>query len=311
LTDSGAPARMPWDRLASKHTTPPNPDELTMPISFSIVRRFFRAPAAPVRTLIGALGFVLALSAVPAAAADTPTLKIGTATSPQIEALKVAAREAKEQGLDVKIIEFTDWNTPNAALANKDIDVNYFQHIPFLENAKKQGGYNFVAIAPGTIMKIGLYSKKIKRFDELKDGATVAIANDPVNGGRGLLLLQRAGLIKLTPGVDYRATTLDIIDNPKHLKIVQLEASQLARSLDDVDLAQGYPSFIKLAGTTDPNSALLFDGLENKNYAIQWVVRPESVNDPRIRKFISIYQHSPAVRAALDKAFGNLYAVAW
>jgi D-methionine transport system substrate-binding protein len=114
----------------------------------------------------------------------------------------------------------------------------------------------------------------------------VAIANDPVNGGRGLLLLQRAGLIKLTPVIDYRATTLDIIDNPKHLKIVQLEAAQLARSLDDVDLAQGYPSFIELSGTTDPNSALLFDGVENKNYAIQWVVRPESVNDARIRKFI-------------------------
>lgn len=239
------------------------------------------------------------------------TLKIGTATSPQIDALKVAVREAKEQGLDVKLIEFTDWNTPNAALANKDIDVNYFQHVPFLENAKKQGGYDFVAIAPGTIMKIGLYSKKVTRFDQLKDGATVAIANDPVNGGRGLLLLQRAGLIKLKPGADYRATTLDIVDNPKHLKIVQLEASQLARSLDDVDLAQGYPSFIKLAGTADPNSALLFDGVENKLFAIQWVVRPESVNDPRIRKFIAIYQHSPAVRAALDKAFGTLYAVAW
>jgi D-methionine transport system substrate-binding protein len=243
-------------------------------------------------------------------AADA-TLKIGTATSPQIDALKVAVKEAKAQGLDVKLIEFTDWNTPNAALANKDIDVNYFQHVPFLENAKKQGGYDFVAIAPGTIMKIGLYSKKVKRFDDLKDGATVAIANDPVNGGRGLLLLQRANLIKLKPGTDYRATTLDIIDNPKHLKIVQLEASQLARSLDDVDLAQGYPSFIKLAGTTDPNSALLFDGVENKLFAIQWVVRPESVNDPRIRKFIAIYQQSPAVRAALDKAFGTLYAVAW
>ena len=241
----------------------------------SNMRRFFHAPAL---ALVSAFGFALALPAMHAFAADAPTLKIGTATSPQIEALKVAVREAKEQGLDVKVIEFTDWNTPNAALANKDI---------------------------------GLYSKKIKRFDELKDGATVAIANDPVNGGRGLLLLQRAGLIKLTPGIDYRATTLDIIDNPRHLKIVQLEASQLARSLDDVDLAQGYPSFIKLAGTTDPNSALLFDGLENKNYAIQWVVRPESVNDPRIRKFISIYQHSPAVRAALDKAFGTLYAVAW
>ena len=130
----------------------------------------------------------------------------------------------------MKIVEFTDWNTPNAALANKDIDVNYFQHIPFLENANKQGGYNFVSIAPGTIMKIGLYSKKVKSFSELKDGAKVAIANDPVNGGRGLLLLQRAGLITLKPGADYRATTHDIVANPKHLKIIPLEASQLARS---------------------------------------------------------------------------------
>ncbi|EPZ88823.1 NLPA lipoprotein domain protein [Burkholderia cenocepacia K56-2Valvano] len=105
------------------------------------------------------------------ARADTAPLKVGISTSPQIEALKIAAKEAKEQGLDVKIVEFTDWNTPNAALANKDIDVNYFQHIPFLENAKKQGGYNFISIAPGTIMKIGLYSKKVKSFAELKDGA--------------------------------------------------------------------------------------------------------------------------------------------
>lgn len=275
--------------------------------------RFVAARLTRTARLFATALFVASLGiALPNGAhADSAPLKVGIATSPQIDALKVAAKEAKAQGLDVKIIEFTDWNTPNAALANKDIDVNYFQHIPFLENAKKQGGYDFVAIAPGTIMKIGLYSKKVKSFGELKDGAKVAIANDPVNGGRGLLLLQRAGLITLKPGVDYRATTRDIVANPKHLKIVQLEASQLARSLDDVDLAQGYPSFIKLAGTTDPNSALLFDGTENKNFAIQWVVRPDSVNDPRIRKFIAIYQHSPAVRKALDNAFGSLYAVAW
>ncbi|WGS44582.1 MetQ/NlpA family ABC transporter substrate-binding protein [Burkholderia sp. JSH-S8] len=267
-----------------------------------------RGVARVVRLLAVAL-FGAALLA--GAHAEPAPLKVGVSTTPQIDALKIAAKEAKAQGLDVKIIEFTDWNTPNAALANKDIDVNYFQHIPFLENAKKQGGYNFVSIAPGTIMKIGLYSKKVKRFDELKDGAKVAIANDPVNGGRGLLLLQRAGLITLKPGIDYRATTHDIVANPKHLKIIALEASQLARSLDDVDLAQGYPSFIKLAGTTDPNSALLFDGTENKNYALQWVVRPESANDARIRKFIAIYQTSPAVRKALDNAFGTLYAIAW
>ncbi|RQS62984.1 MetQ/NlpA family ABC transporter substrate-binding protein [Burkholderia sp. Bp8963] len=267
-----------------------------------------RGAARFVRLLAAAL---LGATLLAGARAEPAPLKVGVATTPQIDALRIAAKEAKAQGLDVKIIEFTDWNTPNAALANKDIDVNYFQHIPFLENAKKQGGYNFVSIAPGTIMKIGLYSKKVKSFGELKDGAKVAIANDPVNGGRGLLLLQRAGLITLTPGIDYRATTHDIVSNPKHLKIIALEASQLARSLDDVDLAQGYPSFIKLAGTTDPNSALLFDGTENKNFALQWVVRPESANDARIRKFIAIYQQSPAVRKALDNAFGSLYAIAW
>ncbi|OJB36843.1 methionine ABC transporter substrate-binding protein [Burkholderia ubonensis] len=267
-----------------------------------------RGAARFVRLLAAAL---LGAALLAGAQAEPAPLKVGVSTTPQIDALKIAAKEAKAQGLDVKIIEFTDWNTPNAALANKDIDVNYFQHVPFLENAKRQRGYDFVSIAPGTIMKIGLYSKKVKGFSELKDGATVAIANDPVNGGRGLLLLQRAGLVTLKPGVDYRATTHDIVSNPKHLKIIALEASQLARSLDDVDLAQGYPSFIKLAGTTDPNSALLFDGTENKNYALQWVVRPESVNDARIRKFIAIYQQSPAVRKALDNAFGSLYAIAW
>ena len=184
-----------------------------MPFFRPLFRRPRRAPAAA----------VLGVALLNGAHADTAPLKVGISTSPQIEALKVAAKEAKAQA-DVKIVEFTDWNTPNAALANKDIDVNYFQHIPFLENANKQGGYNFVSIAPGTIMKIGLYSKKVKSFSELKDGAKVAIANDPVNGGRGLLLLQRAA-ITLKPGADYRATTHDIVANPKHLKIIPLEAS--------------------------------------------------------------------------------------
>src|ERR1700746_4054305 len=108
---------MPLDRLPSNRTTP-QAHTITMPLFFFTVQRFFPTPAV---SLISAFGLALALQAVPASAADSPTLKIGTATSPQIEALKIAAREAKEQGLDVKIIEFTDWNTPNAALANKDI----------------------------------------------------------------------------------------------------------------------------------------------------------------------------------------------
>lgn len=237
-------------------------------------------------------------------------IKVGVSSTPQIESLQIAVKEAKAQGLSVELVEFSDWNTPNAALANGDIDVNYFQHIPFLENAKKQGGYDFVPIAPGTIMKIGLYSHKWKSFAQIPTGGKVAIAGDPVNGGRGLLLLEKAGLIKLKPGLGYKATIQDIVANPRKLQIVQLEASQLARSLDDVDLAQGYPSFLKLAGD-NPDSALLFDGLENKIYALQWVVRKQDVNNAQIRRFIAIYQQSKQVRASLDKVFGKLYTPAW
>jgi D-methionine transport system substrate-binding protein len=267
---------------------------------FSAVRRL---------TLAAAASLALAFAAPSAIAKDRP-LKVGTATSPAVEALQLAAKLAKAQGLEVEIIEFNDWNTPNSALANDDIDVNYFQHIPFLENAKKQGGYDFVSVGVGTISKLGLYSKKWKSFDQIPVSGKVAIAGDPVNGGRGLLLLERAGLIKLKPGVGYKATLLDITANPKKLQIVQIEALQLARSLGELDLAQGYPAFLKLAGE-DPRAALLFDGLDNKEYALQWVVRPAKANDARIRQFIAIYQKSPEVRAVLDRLFGDLYAVAW
>jgi len=251
----------------------------------------------------------LAWLAAPALAASD-VLRVGVSSTPQVESLQIAVKEAKAQGLNVELVEFSDWNTPNAALANGDIDVNYFQHIPFLENAKKQGGYDFVSVGTGTIMKIGLYSHKWKSFADIPAGGKVAIASDPVNGGRGLLLLERAGLIKLKPGLGYKATTLDIVANPKKLNIIALEASQLARALDDVDLAQGYPSFLRLAGE-NPDNALLFDGVENKIFALQWVVRKQDAANPKVQQFIRLYQNSKQVRASLDKVFGKLYAPAW
>lgn len=265
--------------------------------------------AAPTRTWLGAVLALTLMLPLAGQAKDAP-IRLGVTPTPQVESLRIAAREAKAQGLEVELVEFNDWNTPNAALANGDIDVNYFQHIPFLENAKKQGGYRLVAIAPGTLTQIGLYSNKYKSFSQIPTGGTVAIASDPVNGGRGLLMLQKSGLIRLKPGVSYNASVQDIVSNPKKLKIIALEATQLARSLDDVDLAQGYPIFLKLAGRNSDN-ALLFDGIDNKLYALQFVVQPKDANNPRIRKFIDIYQHSKAVRASLDQVFGKLYVPAW
>ena len=237
-------------------------------------------------------------------------LKLGT-TAAFAPPLEVAVAEAKKQGLEVELIEFSDWIAPNVSLANGDIDVNYFQHVPFLENAKKDGGYNLIPYAPGVINNVGLYSKKHKAFASLPEGAKVAIANDPINGGRGLQLLEKAGLITLKPGVGYKATLEDVTSNPKNIQIIELEAVQLVRALDEVDLAQGYPHYIRLAGTHDPESALLFDGVDNPEYIIQFVIQPEHKNDARLKKFVDIYQHSPAVRAALDKAHGKLYQPGW
>ena len=237
-----------------------------------------------------------------------PPLRVAIVAGPGTPAMELAAGHARAEGMAVRIVELSDWITPNEALLDGSVDVNYFQHIPFLDNAKRARGYDFVAVAPGTVSRIGLYSARVHAFSELRNGATVAIANDPVNGGRSLLMLQQAGLLKLTPGVDFRATLADIVDNPKRLRFVQLEAVQLARSLQDVDLAQGYPQFLIPAGI-DPHSALLLDGSRD-TYALQFVTRPALAADPRVATLIRAYRR-PDVVALLRAAFGDMIRPAW
>jgi D-methionine transport system substrate-binding protein len=259
----------------------------------------------PIRLLMLTAG----LLAGPVHAAEGP-LKVGTTAAFAIP-LEAAAAEAQKQGLKVELVEYTDWIAPNVSLAAGDIDVNYFQHIPFLENAKQAAGFDLVPYAPGIINNVGLYSKRFKSIGALPDGASVAIANDPINSGRGLQLLAKAGLIELKPEVGYKATEEDIVSNPKHLKILQVEAVQLVRAYDDADLVQGYPAYIRLAKTFDAESALLLDGLDHPEYVIQFVIQPSHQHDPRLAKFIDIYQHSPVVKAALDKSLGTLYQPGW
>jgi D-methionine transport system substrate-binding protein len=255
------------------------------------------------KPLLFAVGFV-------SGTAFAAPLKIGT-TAAFAPPLEVAVQEAKTAGVDVELVEFSDWIAPNTSLANHDIDANYYQHIPFLENARRSAGYDLVPVAPGIINNVGLYSKKYRTLADVPKGVRVAIANDAINGGRGLLLLEKAGLITLRPGVGYHATLADITGNPRDIQIIELEAVQLARSLDDVDLAQGYPHYLRLARTLDPNQALLFDGLDHPEYVIQFVARPDNKDDPHLAKLIDLYQHSPKVRAALDQAYGTLYQPGW
>ena len=242
------------------------------------------------------------------------TLKIGVVPGAYADTVNVAASEARAKGLDVEVIEFSDWTTPNVALNAGDIRLNFFQHAPFLKNANTQGGYDLVVVAPGILANLGLYSLKHKSFDEIPQGGTVAIANDPVNQGRGLLLLQKAGLITLKDDVGFLGTVDDIIANPRNLTFTEVEGPQLARITGDVDLAQGYPHFIVAAGTFDPASALIYSGIEDRQFAVSFVARADHKDDADIKQFIEIFQTSPAVEEQARKSFADsdkLYILAW
>jgi len=264
------------------------------------------------QSLIRALVSAIWLLAAPLAEAET--VKIGVVPNVYAQSIEALIPEAKAKGLDIQIVEFTDWTTPNLALQSGDIDVNYFQHKPFLDNAVKQGGYDFGVAGIGILSNIGLYSLKHKDFQSIPAGGTVAIADDPVNQGRGLLLLQKAGLIKLKDGVGFKATLDDIVENPKNLKFSEVPGPQLVRVTPDVDLALGYPNFIAIAKTFDPGSGLLYSGVEDKQFSIAFVVQKKKLDDPAIKKLVALYQNSDAVKAAIAKGFGEnskLYALSW
>lgn len=156
----------------------------------------------------------------------------------EAQVAEVAAKVAKEKyNLDVELVTFTDYVTPNAALDDGSIDANAFQHKPYLDKQIADRGYKLAIVGNTFVYPIAGYSKQIKSVDELQDGARIAVPNDPTNLGRSLLLLQQQGLLKLREDVGLLATVRDIVENPKKLEILELDAAQLPRSLDDVALS--------------------------------------------------------------------------
>ncbi|KAB0573188.1 MetQ/NlpA family ABC transporter substrate-binding protein [Brucella pituitosa] len=236
-------------------------------------------------------------------AEEKGTLRIALATSISNQAAEIAAAEAKEQGLNVELVEFSDWNTPNTAVADKTVDANLFQHIPYLNYTNSNTGNGLVPVAPAFSTPFGLYSKKYSKLEDLPDNAQIVFSGDVINTARSLLLLQQAGFLELKPGTDQRASLEDVLTWKKPLKIVLLDGPQIARSLDDVDAAATYPTFAKLAGL-EASSGLIFEN--EPIYAFQFVTRPELRDDPRLRQFIEIYQNSPAVKAKLHELYGDM-----
>jgi D-methionine transport system substrate-binding protein len=234
---------------------------------------------------------------------------VGSPAGPLGDIMAFAIQHAKSQGVQAESIEFSDWVTPNEAVDAGDIDTNMFQHVPFLNASIKAHGYKLVPIAATAVMPMALFSHKVKSLDQVTSRATVAIANDPVNGARGLQLFEKGGLITLKPGVGDDATVDDIVANPKHLRFLELEAAQLPRALDDVAVAQVSLSYLWMSGG-DPDSALVSDGASNPHYALNFVVRADRKDDPRILRFVGLYR-SPEVKAFALQHFGKFITPVW
>ena len=227
-------------------------------------------------------------------------LVVGASPVPHAEILEFVKPELAKQGVDLDIKVFTDFIQPNVQLAEKNIDANYYQYRPFLDEFNKTRHTDLVPIVGVHIEPFGAYSTKIKQISELKDGASVAIPNDPVNAGRALVLLDEAGLIKLKDPSNTLSTTRDIAENPKHLKIRELEGALLARSVSQVDLAFVFANYALEAGI-DTNSALIVE--KGKDLYVEYLVaRPDNIQSPAIQKLAQAL-NSPQVREFIQSRY--------
>lgn len=187
-------------------------------------------------------------------------------------------------------------------MADGDLELNSYQHVPFMENFNKQNNAHLVSIGKTILMRMGLYSNTVKHINEVPEGAVVAIPNDPTNGGRGLALLAKAGLITLKEGVGFKATLADVTSNPKHLVIKELEAAQLPRSLDDVTLAAIPMNYVMSAGIDVAKQGVFLEPKDEPLAVMNLVAREADKDNPTYKKIAELY-HSEAVKKFIEETF--------
>lgn len=230
-------------------------------------------------------------------------ISVGITPGYSEQVMEYAAKEAAKQGLTVNIKTFSDYVTPDQALAAGDIDLNSFQHGPFLQAFNEKNGTHLVSIGNTYLAPLRVYSNKITSIKDVPDGAKVSIPNDPSNGGRALLLLDHNGLLKLKPGTDpTKATINDIAENPKKLEIIELEAAQLPRSLDDVTISVINAGYVKSANL-DSKKALATED-NTSPYVNIIAAREQDKDNPTYQKFVKIFQ-SDNVRKYINDNFSD------
>ena len=241
-----------------------------------------------------------------AASGETVKLKVGATPAPHAEILEQVKPILAEQGIDLEIVQYNDYNTPNDAVEDGSLDANYFQHITYMNDYNEKNGTHLVNAGTIHYEPFGLYAGKTASIDALADGAQIAVPNDATNEARALLLLEQEGLIKLADGVGINATTLDIVENPKNLDIVELEAAQIPSRLADVDLAVINGNYAIDAGLniSDALAIEAADGTAAEAYANVVAVKEGNENNEAIKALIAALK-SDTIRDYIDETYAG------
>lgn len=231
------------------------------------------------------------------------TITVGASPTPHAEILQIAKPLLEKEGITLKIVEFSDYVKPNLALKDKELDANFFQHVPYLDAFNKDHKLDLKFVEKVHVEPLGLYSSKVKNVKDLADGARIALPNDPSNEGRSLILLAKAGLITLKDPNNINATLQDIAANPHNYKFIELEAAQLPRSLDDVEAAIINTNYAIQAKLNPVKDALVLESKDSP-YANGLVVRAGDENRPEI-KALEKALNSPEVKKFIEEKYSG------
>jgi D-methionine transport system substrate-binding protein len=256
------------------------------------------------KTLKIAAAALVAIAALAGCAKkDNAVLTIGATPEPHAAILNLIAPDLAKEGITLKVVEFTDYVTPNEAVESGQIDANFFQHVPYMNTFNKDRGFHLVSVVGTHVEPLALYSSKFKALADLPEGASIAIPNDPTNEGRALLLLQSAGLINLDETAGLEATPQNITENAKKFAFKEIEAASLPRVLADVDGAVINGNYAIPAGLTANKDGLLVEGADSP-YVNIVTVKAGNENDPRIQALVKAIT-SDKVREYIKTKYPN------
>ena len=243
------------------------------------------------------------------ASAEAITLKIGASPTPHAEILEAAKEELAAKGINLEIVEFTDYVQPNLATESGDLDANFFQHLPYLESFNAEQGTDLVSIGAVHYEPMGIYAGTVTDLANIPEGTKVGIPNDATNGGRALLLLEANGLITLDPEAGTSATKLDIVDNPLNLEIIEMEAAQLPLSLGDLNIAVINGNYAMQNGlkTEDALAIEAADSLAATTYGNIVAVKAGNENAPGLAELMEVLQ-GPTIAEFINSTYGGAVA---